>query len=335
VIYDGKALTEIYGNVGRLINIKGELAYAYNGQVFLGREKVGESYDAVWDLTDFNGIFGFVAKKGNHQYVIMGGKKVSHKEPYQVENLWNIGGKPVIMARRGNLYWMIHGDEQKGGVYEGESHREDGRLILNGPINNEKVLDCGGKLAFIVEKLGKEIGDAETSVIFDGEEIGKYKSHITDFIQHRGKPAFIVGSGGSETVIVGEEQKWKFPGIYHLTSIGNRLAFTVAEGREKPRYVVLDGEQIGEKHDGMSLLTDVAGKLAYSYSDCSSSDGASYGVVYDQKELSFLTVYHPQMKEVIVRWGKEYLPTGGQSALEKSLSKIKLTNTKELAQFSE
>ncbi|MBI4980523.1 hypothetical protein HZC30_03135 [Candidatus Woesearchaeota archaeon] len=330
VIHGREVLNEgIY--VVELINCRGQPAYATENQVFLGKEEVGEGYDEVWDLTDFNGILGFAAKKGNHQYVVMGGKKLSHKESYQVEHLWNMGGKPTILARKGNLYWMMQGEERKGGVYEGYNHREEGRLIIDSPINHEKVLDCGGKLAFPVTKFGKGIGDEETTVIFDGEEVDKYKGDVREFIQHCGELAYVMWNGKIATMIVGGEQKWKYPFIRNPTSIGEKLAFVACKGKGQDSFMVLEGEQIGEKHGGICSPIDVAGKLAYGYFDRSSSDGTSYGVVYDQRELSFLTVYRPQMKEVILQWGREYLPIGGQKALEHSLSKIKLTNAKELA----
>lgn len=332
VIWGKEMLGEGWGPM--LISCGGQPAYALSNQVFLGKERIGESYDEVWNLTDFNGVLGFVAKRGNHQFAVMDGKKVSHREPYQVQNLWNIGGKPTVLARKGNFYWMIQGEERKGEVYEGGNCKEEGRLILESPINAEQVLDCNGKLAFTVTRFNQKQIYEPKRVIFDGEEVGEYR-HVSDLISHCGKLAFIgEGTNKNSKVVVDGKAKWEFPDVWHLTSVGDSLAFVVG-GKEQhsPRYVAVDGKQTGEKHGRFFHLTNVGGKLAYSYSD-GKGDQNRAGVIYNLNELKFLTVYSPQIVPIAIQWGRESLPVRGQSALEQSLSKIKLTNAKKLVQNS-
>ncbi len=320
-----------------LINCRGQPAYAFGGQVFLGKEIIGDDYEEAWNLTNFNGTLGFVARKGNHQFMVMDGKKVSHKEPCQVQNLWNIGGKPTILARKGNLYWMMQGEERKGDIYEGGNYKEEGRLVLESPINEEKVLDCEGKLAFVVTKFCPKSDSGVIDlirVVFDGEVVGEEYSYVKDLISHGGKLAFVGEVDNKDSkVIVDGKTTWEFPYVHDLISVGDNLAFVVGSKEQgHPRYVAVEGKQIGEKHGCFSHLTDVEGKLAYGYSD-RRGDQNQAGVIYDQKELSFLTVYSQQIVPIVAQWGRENLPAKGQSALEKALSKIKLAAAEKLAQY--
>lgn len=310
VIYDGQVVGRSAFRIRELASIAGKLAYVNencgpkNTCVFFDGKQIGGGYDFAWDLTEFDGELGFVAKSGNQQFAVIGGKNLPRKEKYTIMGIKNIGGLPICLTRYKGKSFVLAGGHQIGKSYP--AAKSDDNLI-------ENITDVGGKVAFTVNMYSPNI----TTVVLDGNEVISGEGCARDLIDVSGKLAFALSKDEITSVYLDGKKLGSYTHAGSLTNINGKLAY-IANNDKEGSFVILDGQEISPKAFNYTCLTNVGGKLAYvKYEKWKEGK-----IVFMEKEFELPTLYELKVDD----WAEHNLPEKGIAAMLEVFSSIKPIN---------